>query len=156
MRIFAIDLGDQRTGLALADRITCIASPAGLIETPIEREQGRLLINEIVKQFQQQASGPETEIVLGIPLNMDNTEGPRAKLVRDFAQKLANRLDRPVVLVDERKTSQLADARMSQSGLTHKQKKQRRDAIAAAAIAQLYLDEPDTSVIDTVEPLEHK
>lgn len=155
MRIFAIDLGDKRTGLALADRITCIASPAGLIEVPIDQENGRLLIDAIVKQFHQQASGPETEIVLGIPLNMDSTEGPRAKLVRDFATKLASRVDRPIVLVDERKTSQAADAQMSQTGLTHKQKKQRRDAIAAAAIAQLYLDEPDTSVIDTIDPIEH-
>lgn len=155
MRIFAIDLGDRRTGLALADRITSIASPAGLVEIPIEREHGRLLIDAIVKQFHQQASGPETEIVMGIPLNMDDTEGERAKLVRAFAVKLASRIDRPVVLVDERKTSQLADARMSQSGLTHKQKKQRRDAIAAAAIAQLYLDEPDASVIDTIDPIEH-
>jgi putative Holliday junction resolvase len=155
MRIFAIDLGDKRTGLALADRITSIASPAGLIEVPIDQEHGRLLIDEIVKQFHRQASGPETEIVLGIPLNMDDSEGPRAKLVRTFATKLASRIDRPIVLVDERKTSQAADAQMSQSGLTHKQKKQRRDAIAAAAIAQLYLDEPDTSVIDTVDPIEH-
>ncbi len=156
MRIFAIDLGDKRTGLALADRITCIASPAGLVEVPIDQENGRLLIDAIVKQFHQQASGPETEIVLGIPLNMDSTEGPRAKLVRDFATKLASRIDRPIVLVDERKTSQAADAQMAQTGLTHKQKKQRRDAIAAAAIAQLYLDEPDSSVIDTIEPIEHK
>ncbi|MFG0298915.1 MAG: Holliday junction resolvase RuvX [Phycisphaerales bacterium JB047] len=156
MRIFAIDLGDQRTGLALADRITNIASPAGLVEIPIDREDGRLLITEIVKQFHHQASGPETEIVLGLPLNMDKTEGPRVKIVRNFAVKLACRLDRPIVLVDERRTSIAADARMSQSGLTHKQKKQRRDAIAAAAIAQLYLDEPDASVIDTIEPIEHK
>lgn len=155
MRIFAIDLGDQRTGLALADRITSIASPAGLIEVPIDQENGRLLIDAIVKQFHTHASGPETELVLGIPLNMDGTEGARAKLIRDFALKLANRIDRRIVLVDERKTSQMADAQMSQSGLTHKQKKLRRDAIAAAAIAQLYLDEPDTSVIDTIEPTEH-
>ena len=156
MRIFAIDLGDQRTGLALADRITNIASPAGLVEIPIDREDGRLLVSEIVSQFQKQASGPETEIILGMPLNMDGTEGPRARIVRSFAQKLANRLDRPIVLVDERRTSKAADARMAQSGLTHKQKKQRRDAIAAAAIAQLYLDEPDNSVIASVDPVEHK
>jgi putative Holliday junction resolvase len=156
MRIFAIDLGDQRTGLALADRITSIASPAGLVEIPIDREDGRLLVSEIVSQFQKQASGPETEIILGMPLNMDGSEGPRARIVRDFAQKLANRLDRPIVLVDERRTSKAADARMAQSGLTHKQKKQRRDAIAAAAIAQLYLDEPDNSVIASVDPVEHK
>jgi putative Holliday junction resolvase len=155
MRIFAIDLGDQRTGLALADRFTRIASPAGLVEIPIERENGRLLIDEIVKQFHRQASGPETEIILGLPLNMDNTEGPRAKLVREFAVKLASRIDRPIVLVDERRTSMAADASMAQSGLTHKQKKQRRDAIAAAAIARLYLEEPDASVVDTIEPIEH-
>jgi putative Holliday junction resolvase len=86
---------------------------------------------------------------------MDNTEGPRAKLVREFAVKLASRIDRPIVLVDERRTSMAADASMAQSGLTHKQKKQRRDAIAAAAIARLYLEEPDASVVDTIEPIEH-
>lgn len=155
MRVFAIDLGDQRTGLALADRITSIASPVGLVEMPIDRDCGRCLVTEIMRQLQHLASGPDTEIVIGLPLNMDNTEGPRAKLVRCFAQKLANRLDRSVVLVDERQTSKAADARMSQSGLTHKQKKMRRDAIAAANIAQLYLDEPDTSVIDTIDPVEH-
>lgn len=155
MRVFAIDLGDQRTGLALADRITCIASPAGLVEIPIDRDKGQPLVTEIMREFQHQAAGPETEIIIGLPLNMDGTEGPRAKLVRDFATKLATRLDRPIVLVDERRTSIAADERMARSGLTHKQKKQRRDAIAAASIARLYLDEPDSSVIGTIDPVEH-
>ena len=106
MRIFAIDLGDQRTGLALADRITSIASPAGLIEIPIDREDGRLLITEIVKQFHRQASGPETEIILGLPLNMDNTEGPRAKLVREFATKLASRIIMHSLLISVRMYSE--------------------------------------------------
>lgn len=155
MRIFAIDLGDQRTGLALADRTTGIASPAGLVEIPIDRNNGQSLVTEIMRQFQHQAGGPDTEIVIGMPLNMDGTEGPRAHFVRAFATKLATRLDRPIVLVDERRTSKAADERMAQSGLTHKQKKQRRDAIAAASIAQLYLDEPDSSVIATIDPVEH-
>lgn len=153
MRIFAIDLGDQRTGLALADHISKIASPAGLIEIPIDRESGESLLFEIVRQFHSQTGGKDTEIIIGHPLNMDDTEGPRAKLVRAYAQRIANRARCAVVLVDERRTSIAADARMSQTGLTHKQKKMRRDAIAAATIAQVYLDDPE-SAIDTIMPIE--
>lgn len=155
MRIFAIDLGDQRTGLALGDRITNIASPAGLIEIPIEREAGESLLSEIIRQFQSQTGGRDTEILIGMPLNMDDTEGPRAKLVREYAQRLANASDCPIVLVDERRTSIAADLRMSQTGLTHKQKKKRRDAIAAATIAQSFLDDPDVA-IDTILPMRDK
>lgn len=150
MRIFAVDLGDKRTGLALADRITGIASPAGLLEVPIAHEGGRVLLDAIVEQLRQQAPGAQTEVVIGLPLNMDSSEGPRAKLVRAFAERLAAQIGREVVLVDERKTSLLADARMAQSGLTHKQKKQRRDAIAAAAIAQLFLEDEAQSVVGRV------
>jgi len=152
MRIFAIDLGDQRTGLALGDRITNIASPAGLLEIPIDREAGLSLIQGIHRQYLDQTGGSNTEMVLGLPLNMDETEGPRAKLARDFARKLADHCQCPIILVDERRTSIAADLRMSQSGLTHKQKKKRRDAIAAAAIAQMYLDDPNVA-IDTITPM---
>ncbi len=151
MRIFAIDLGDQRTGLALGDRITNIASPMGLIEIPIERNDGQALLDEILRQLIANTGGRDTEMLIGMPLNMDSTEGPRAKLVRAFAQRLADLANRPIVLVDERRTSIAADHRMAQTGLTHKQKKKRRDAIAAAAIAQSYLDDPDVAV-DTILP----
>lgn len=152
MRIFAIDLGDQRTGFALGDRITNIASPAGLIEIPIERENGESLLNEIVRQYIANTGGNDTEMLIGFPLNMDGSEGPNAKKVRGIAQRLANKANTPLILVDERRTSIAANARMAQTGLTHKQKKKRRDAIAAATIAQSYLDDPDV-VIDTVEPM---
>ncbi len=150
MRIFAIDLGDQRTGLALGDRITNIASPAGLIEIPIERNNGQSLLDEIIRQLHAQTDGTETEVLIGMPLNMDGTEGPRAKLVRAFAQRIANAQQCSVVLIDERQTSIMADQRMAQTGLTHKQKKKRRDAIAAATIAQSYLDDPQ-SALGTIE-----
>lgn len=149
MRILAIDLGDQRTGIARADRITNIASPAGLIEVPIDHGDGQRLIEALAAEIDHEPS--DSEIVMGMPLNMDDTVGPRAKLVADFAQRLANHASRPIILVDERRTSIAADARMSQTGLTHKQKKKRRDAIAAAAIAELYLSEPDTT-IETINP----
>jgi putative pre-16S rRNA nuclease len=149
MRILAIDLGDQRTGLARADRITSIASPAGLIEVPIDHDDGKRLLETLTQEI---ASEPnDCEILIGLPLNMDNTVGPRAKLVMDFAQRLANLANRPIILVDERRTSVAADSKMSQTGLTHKQKKKRRDAIAAAAIAELYLSDPDAT-INTLNP----
>ena len=149
MRILAIDLGDQRTGLARADRVTNIASPAGLIEVPIDHDNGQRLLDALANEITQEPN--DTGIIIGLPLNMDDTVGPRAKLVMDFAQRLANHAGRPIILVDERRTSVAADARMSQTGLTHKQKKRRRDAIAAAAIAELYLSDSDAT-IETVHP----
>jgi len=149
MRILAIDLGDQRTGLARADRVTNIASPAGLIEVPIDHDNGQRLLDALANEITQEPN--DTGIIIGLPLNMDDTVGPRAKLVMDFAQRLANHAGRPIILVDERRTSVAADARMAQTGLTHKQKKRRRDAIAAAAIAELYLTDPD-ALIETVNP----
>ena len=77
--------------------------------------------------------------VVGLPLNMDDSEGPRAKLVRVFAERLAFASGRLVHVFDERLTSHAADAAMARSGLTHKQKKARRDAIAAAAILNDFL-----------------
>ena len=149
MRILAIDLGDARTGLALADDITRVATPLDLIEVPIHIAGGNKLLDALARAIDEHTR--DTVLALGLPINMDDTEGPRALLVRDFAQRLADRVHRPIELVDERKTSQAADARMARSGLTHKQKKKRRDALAAAAIAESFLESPE-SRIDRVEP----
>ncbi|GJM18699.1 MAG: putative pre-16S rRNA nuclease [Phycisphaeraceae bacterium] len=150
MRYLAIDLGDKRTGLALGDDVTGIASPAGLVEIPIDRARGDALLDALAARARADL-GPADALVLGMPLNMDGSEGPRAKLVRAFALRLAALAARPVILADERKTSQAADARMAQSGLTHGQKKARRDAIAAAEILRALLEDP-AARIDTIEP----
>jgi putative Holliday junction resolvase len=151
MRLLAIDLGDKRTGLALADRITRIASPLSLIETPITHNDGVELLTKLAHAAREHAPGHDDELLIGLPINMDGSEGQRAAIVRAFAQRLANELNRPIVLVDERRTSLAADAKMSQSGLTHKQKKTRRDALAAAAIADSALTDPE-SRIGTLHP----
>lgn len=137
-RYLAIDLGDKRTGLALADPITRVASPAGLLEIPIDEAGGDKLLTAIARFIETDAG--DCQLILGLPINMDGTEGPRAKLVRAFGQRLAGRTGLEVTFHDERRSSIAADARLSQTGLTHKQKKQRRDAIAAAAFLQDYLD----------------
>jgi putative Holliday junction resolvase len=134
MRYLAIDLGDRRTGLASGDDESGIVSAVGVIELPMK--PGEALLDALVHAAREHE--PD-ELVVGLPYNMDGTEGPRAKLVRVFVERLIARIDLPVRYQDERLTSVQADWEMARSGMTHKQKKQRRDALAAAAILRDYL-----------------
>lgn len=140
MRYLAIDLGDRRTGLATGDDESGIVSAAGVIELPLNR--GDSLLDGLCQAIRDHE--PE-ELVVGMPFNMDGSEGPRAKLVRVFVERLTQRIDLPVRYQDERLTSVQADWEMARSGMTHKQKKQRRDALAAAAILRDYLASLDES-----------
>ena len=139
-RIIAIDLGDKRTGLALADTITRIASPAGLLNIPITERDGDKLLDAIEAAIDNLVGPSPADLVIGLPINMDGSEGPRAKLVRTYAERIAERTGRAVHVQDERQSSMAANARMAQTGLTHKQKKARRDASAAVVILQRFLD----------------
>jgi putative Holliday junction resolvase len=134
MVYLAIDLGDKRTGLAVGDDETRFASPLRTIERPIA--QAEQLLDDIAKAVREHKADA---LIIGLPLNMDDTEGPRAKLVRSFGARIAAHTGLPVHLQDERLTSDAADWDMSRSGLTRGQKKQRRDALAAAAILRDYL-----------------
>lgn len=147
-RLIAIDLGDKRTGLAMGDTITGIASPAGLLDIPIASNGGDTLLDAIADAVEELVGRAPADLVIGLPINMDGTEGPRAKLVRAFAARVGERTGRSVVFQDERRSSMAANERMAQTGLTHKQKKNRRDAIAAVVILQRYLDsEPDSGAL---------
>lgn len=140
-RYLAIDLGDKRSGLAVGDTVMRIATPAGVIETPRERDGGEALLRDIERAIAEHLA-PGDEIVLGLPLNMDGTAGPRATLVEGLAARLRERTGRRVHLVDERLSTAEADWKMARTGMTHGQKKRRRDALAAAAILQAFLHEP--------------
>ena len=140
MRYLAVDLGDARTGLAVGDAITRIVSPLEVVECPTSLCGGEALLDLIAAAIDRAVSPRSAcELVVGLPLNMDDTEGPRAKIVRAFAAKLAARTKRVVHFQDERLTSSDADWSMARSGMTHKQKKERRDALAAAAILRDFL-----------------
>jgi putative Holliday junction resolvase len=130
MRFLCIDLGDKRTGLAVCDDAETIASPIGVIEG-----RGDLYnkIAEAVKQYQPQA------LVFGLPLNMDGSEGDRAAGVRKFAAQLEEKIKLPLFFQDERLSSFSAQGRLSQTGLTHKKKKEKIDAIAAAEILKEFI-----------------
>jgi len=131
-RFLALDLGDRRTGLALGDSLTNIVSPIGTINVV----KGPALLDALKKVLEENA--PD-EIVIGLPLNMDESEGAASKAVREFALQIAQLTNKPIHLHDERLTTFEADSRMAQSGRTHAEKKALRDSLAAAAILEDYL-----------------
>lgn len=129
MRVLAIDLGDVRTGLASGETVLGLAQPLQVIE---ERDPDRRLdrIVEVVERH-----GADV-LVVGLPINMDDTEGPRALAARDFGRTIAERTGLPVEFQDERLSSFEADETLKGSGLTRKGKKRIQDAIAAATILE--------------------
>jgi putative Holliday junction resolvase len=149
MRLLGVDLGERRTGLALADTRVGLVEPLRVIEVPGGRASGggrsasgdRLVeaLAEAVEEF-----GPDV-VVFGLPVNMDGTEGAAARRVRGVAARLADRMEAAVAFHDERLTSAQADWEMAGSGLTRGQKKKRRDALAAAVILRSFLEEGGAS-----------
>lgn len=129
MLVLCVDLGDRRTGLAIGDDGMRIASPLDVIEIPITR------VEELIRVISTRARAEGVgRIVVGLPINMDGTEGPMAIKARAFGRSLEQAAGVPVAMQDERLTTAEADWEMAQSGMTRGQKKARRDALAAAAI----------------------
>ncbi len=133
MRYLGVDLGGRRTGLAVGDDATGVVTPLRVIECPA----GPALLEAIVAAV---ADHEPDAVVIGLPLNMDGTEGPQAKLAREVGKRIAHRAARPVHFQDERLSSFAAEELLSGSGRTHGQKKRIRDALAAAAILREYLE----------------
>jgi 6-phosphogluconolactonase len=138
MRFLAIDHGDKRTGIALSDEDETMAGPHSVIETQNES----YLIDCIAK-----LAGRESvdAIVIGLPLNMDGSEGARAKRVRMFAQRLSAVVTLPIHFHDERLSSYTAEELFAGQKLTRKDKKKRLDAVAAASVLQSFLDTHKTA-----------
>lgn len=132
MRYLAFDIGEKRTGVAAGDDVVRLVQPLSVIEVP----RGPALITALAAIVEEHA--PDA-IVVGLPLNMDGTDGPAAKAMRGFADELARRTSRAIHLQDERLTSADADARMARTGRTYGEKKALRDALAAAAILEDFL-----------------
>lgn len=132
MRYLAIDYGMKRTGLAVCDAGEMIASPVAVV-------QGHKDLIERIKRIV--ASEGIGGIVLGLPLNMDGTEGPQAKLVQTFARELGRQIEIPIHLQDERLSSFEAEQKLQEFGLTRGKKRERLDALAAADILQTFLDQ---------------
>lgn len=133
MRYLAIDHGQKRTGLAVSDASETIVSPHSIIETQSNTELLRRIVT-VVGEEKIEA------VVIGLPYNMDGTEGPRAQKVKEFAQLLAAQLTVPILFHDERLSSFGAEQLIISLELTRKKKKKCLDAIAAAEILKSFLD----------------
>ena len=132
MRIMGIDYGDARTGLAVSDAMNILVGEAWTVN----QWNANVLADEIVKQAESR--GIE-RFVLGLPKNMDGTEGPRAEKSRAVAHLLTEATGLEVVLWDERRSSIEAHGILHANG--RKEKKHRRtvDAVAASLILEGYL-----------------
>ena len=131
MRYLAIDYGMKRTGFAICDPTETIVSPLAVVKT----KKG--LLEKITELIEAEGIGA---IVLGLPLNMDDSEGPQAKLVLRFAEQLRNALTIPVYLQDERLSSFAADEKLSSANFTRARKEERIDSVAAAEILEAFFE----------------
>ena len=134
MRILGIDYGDKRVGLAVSDEGGLIASG---LPTFQRKGNDRPLIDHVRRLCDEY--GVE-RIVVGLPINMDGSIGPRARLTSEFVNRLRNALGLDVVTWDERLTSEQAERLMLAADLSRARRKKHRDRVAAHLILQSYLD----------------
>ena len=132
MRIMGIDYGDARTGLAVSDAMNILVGEAWTVN----QWDANALADEIIRQAV--ARGVE-RFVLGLPKNMDGTEGARAEKCREFAALLAGKSDIPIVMWDERRSSIEAHAILHANGKKEKKHRKTVDAVAASLILEGYL-----------------
>ncbi len=133
MKILAVDYGDTRTGLAMCDSMELLASPLGVIT---EKSLNKTADKIAIAATEQGAK----MVVVGLPLNMDGSEGERAETCKRVAAMLREALpDMPVEMWDERSTTKTAIMYMNETDTRGKKRKQTIDAAAAAIILDSFL-----------------
>ena len=131
-RIMGIDYGDARTGIAVSDLLCSIVGTTKVIHS-------RNMDKTIAAVCDLLKAGDVGEIVVGLPKNMDGTEGARAELCKAFADKLREEAGLPVTMWDERRTTVEAHNILSQHNYHGKKRKDTVDAVAASLILEGYL-----------------
>lgn len=137
MRYLGLDLGRATIGTALADDILRAARALKTIRR-VSESRDLAAVREIVGQYEVERA------VLGLPLNMNGSEGPSARLSRAFAPKLEVALGIPIELFDERLSTFEAESRLRDQGISGKALRHKVDAEAAAVILQGWLDRSGT------------
>ena len=131
-KIMGIDYGDARTGVAISDLLCSIVGSTFVVPS----RNTEKAVADIVKLVKDNTVG---EIVVGLPKNMDGTEGSRAQLCREFAEMLKEATGLPVAMWDERRTTVEAHNILSQHNYHGKKRKNTVDAVAASLILEGYL-----------------
>lgn len=132
MKIMGVDYGDARTGIAISDLLCTIVGTTTVIHS---RSDDRTIAS-IRELIEQHGVG---EIVVGLPKNMNGSEGPRAERCRAFAARLEEETGLPVKLWDERRTTVEAHNILSEHNYHGKKRKNTVDAVAASLILEGYL-----------------
>lgn len=132
MKIMGIDYGDARTGVAISDILCTIVGSAQVVPS----RNTEKAIADIVRIAKENQVG---EIAVGLPKNMDGTEGRRAQLCREFAEKLKEATGLPIAMWDERRTTVEAHNILSAHNYHGKKRKDTVDAVAASLILEGYL-----------------
>lgn len=133
MKLLSVDYGDVRTGIAQCDALGMLATPVGVIKTEDQDE----LIQKIIEL--NKTVGAQ-KIIVGLPKNMDGSEGFRAEKCKAFAEKLSDEIKLEVELVDERLTTVSAHKALNFTNTRGKKRKEVVDALSAVMILQTYLD----------------
>jgi putative Holliday junction resolvase len=133
LRIMGLDLGDRRIGVAVSDELGWTAQGVGVVE---RHRDGRELeeIERLVREREV------SEIVVGLPRNMDGSIGPRGEICIAFADMLRGKLQLPVHLWDERLTTAAAERTLLEADVSRRKRRQVVDKLAATLILQHYLD----------------
>lgn len=131
MRILALDVGEQRTGVALSDPLGVLASPLTVLTGPT-REAQLEAIEQLTRKHQVE------KVIVGYPRSLSGAIGPQAQRVDQYVEQLRSHLQVPVVLWDERLSTAQAERLIHETGRSVQ--RERIDAAAAAVILQSYLD----------------
>jgi putative Holliday junction resolvase len=132
-RLLGVDYGSRRVGLAVSDADRKIASPLATYERR-EREQDGRFFKKLV------ADEDIAELVIGLPIHLSGDESAKSAEARAFGAWLGELTGLAVTYWDERYTTVEAEEHLWRAGLTHKQRKARRDQVAAQVILQTYID----------------
>ncbi len=134
MRILALDIGQARIGVAVSDPHQILARSLKVIDRS-SRQKDFAVIGRLVRELEVE------KVIVGHPLQLDGTVGRQARRVERYAAALAESLDVPVLLRDERLSTVEAQQLMIEAGHKRKTRRRKIDAVAAAVFLQDYLDE---------------
>jgi putative Holliday junction resolvase len=135
MRILGLDVGSKTVGIAMSDELGWTAQGIKTLKINEEKSQfGFDEIGQLIKEYQV------SQVVVGLPKNMNGTIGPRGEASQFYAKELEERFDVPTVLWDERLTTMAAERVLLEADVSRKKRKQVIDKMAAVMILQGYLD----------------
>jgi len=133
MRILGLDIGDKKIGIAISDDLGLTAQGVGVIYRSSDKE-------DIKKILDYAKNYGAKKIVVGLPKNMDGTEGPQSQIVRSFSEKLKKNSEVDLEYWDERLTTVAAEKTLIAADMSRKKRKSVIDKVAAVLILQNYLD----------------